>query len=179
MLLGILLGAVRGMGLGLGSVMRAVPAWAWALALALLYGGWQHHRAARAGAELLAERAQVADLRERAIHDALVETTRRVTAQREIVRDATLSTTQARSAEARAVAAADRLRRRAAALAASHSSCDTAVASPGAAASSPADLLADVRGRLVEAARQLAVEATRRGIAGSACERSYDALRAR
>jgi hypothetical protein len=37
-------------------------------------------------------------------------------------------------------------------------------------------VLADVLGRLEEAGRRLAATADERGIAGAACERSYDSL---
>jgi hypothetical protein len=54
---------------------------------------------------------------------------------------------------------------------------DPAVAVPGAAASSPADLLAFVQRRLDEAADRTARFADESHAAGRACERSYDSLR--
>ena len=75
-----------------------------------------------------------------------------------------------------AAAAGDGLRQRAAAVAAR---CDTGAASAGTAAGNPGAVLADVLGRLESAGRELAAVADERGVAGSACERAFDALSVR
>jgi hypothetical protein len=56
---------------------------------------------------------------------------------------------------------------------------DPTAAGGGASAAGAGDLLADVLGRLGDAGAAVAAEADRRGIAGAACERVYDALMVR
>ena len=157
-------------------LLRAVPVWAWALAGALAWGAWQKHRATEAGAELAAVLQQTAQLRESAMHQALIETTRRLSAQQEAADAAERQARRARADSAAAAGAADRLRDHAARLAASAAACDPAAAGVGPAASAPGSVLADMLGRLEAHGRELAAEADRRGIAGSECAQRYDAL---
>jgi hypothetical protein len=88
------------------TLLRAVPLWAWALVAALLWGGWQYRRAESAGAELLRIQAETATLREGAMHQALIETTRRLKAQQEAA-DAAETAASAARADATAAAAPD------------------------------------------------------------------------
>ena len=88
---------------------------------------------------------------------------------------------QARADAAAADAAAGRLRDRFAALAAGcHPAApDPAAVTPGAAPSAPADLLADVLGRMDEAARRIAAYADAAGISGEQCAADYQTLKPR
>ena len=158
------------------TLLRIVPVWVWALAAALAWGGWQYTRAERAGAQLLAHQAQTATLREQAMHSALIETTRRLSAQQRAADAAETQSRRARADAAGAAGAADRLRAHAAQLAASAAACNPAPAVDGAAAAGPGLVLADMLGRMEARGRELAAEADRRGIAGSECAGRYDAL---
>ena len=154
------------MGLIALRAFRAVPVWVWFLLAALAWGGWQRHRATAAITEL-------AEVRETAMRNALVETTRRINAQVEVINDANQAKAKAQASAASAVAASGRLRQRADAIAAACSPSPTAA---GPAASSPGYLLADMLGRMDAAGRELAAIADERGIAGATCERAYKAL---
>jgi hypothetical protein len=109
---------------------------------------------------------------------ARAEEQRRTTAQQGIVNDALKRAQESAAAASAADGAAQRLRERAASLAArcGGSPGNSTVAGPSQAASTPGVVLADVLGRLESAGRELAAVATARGIAGAACERSYDSL---
>lgn len=158
------------------TTLRVVPLWAWALLAALLWGGWQYRRAETSGAELLRVQADTATLREGAMHRALVETTRRLTAQQEAADAAETAASAARADAIAAAGVADRLRRHAARLAASAGACNPSSAAVSPAASAPAVVLADMLGRLEARGRELAAESDRRGIAGTECQRRYQAL---
>jgi len=149
-------------------MLRAVPAWAYATALALAWGGFQHHRATAAVNELAA-------VRESAYRAALIETTRRLAAQQEVTHAADLALAQARADADGAALAADRLR--GAARRAAGRACAAAPAGPGAPASAPAVVLADVLIRADGRAGELAAAVDAARIAGTACERAYEALR--
>jgi len=103
---------------------------------------------------------------------------RRLGAQQGVIQDADKSTLQAHADSGTADHAAAGLRERTVATAARcHSApTDPTPAEPGPPASAPGDLLADVQRRLDEAAGELAAYADSARIAGTACERSYDAL---
>ena len=137
--------------------------------------GWQTQgwRQARAAAEL---QAQTATLREEAMHGALIETTRRLSAQQEAANAAESKARRARADAAAAGADADSLREYAAQLAADASACDPTAAAVSTAANAPGAVLADMLGRLEASGRELAAEADRRGVAGSECEWRYQAL---
>jgi hypothetical protein len=153
-------------GLILLRVLKSVPLWVWFLVAALGWGGWQRHRATVAVTEL-------AEVREAIIKNALIETTRRLNQQVEVVHEATLKVERIKADAAVADLAGRRLRDRANALVAS---CGASVAPAGQAAGAPGLVFADVLGRLDEAGRQLASIADERGVAGATCERAYDSL---
>lgn len=146
------------------------------LALALLLAGWQWRKAVSIEAEYARYRADISG------QISLAEATARAEEQRRTIRaqeaqDAAYKARLAAESDARAArASADRLRQRAAELAASCSARDPAPASPGQAASAPGDLLADMLFRLDEAAGELARHADESRIAGQLCQRSYEAL---
>jgi hypothetical protein len=107
------------------------------------------------------------------------EEQRRAGAHQEIAHEADQITVQIAADRRGADAAAGRLRQRVAATAAS---CGAAPSNPAAsvpspAASTPADLLAEVHRRIDEAAGGIADFADRASNAGHTCERSYDALK--
>ena len=81
----------------------------------------------------------------------------------------------ARTDASAADAAAQRLRERLEKFARSAASY-SGVTPRGEAARDPIVLLADVLTEMERAGRELAAEADRRGVAGTACERAYDAL---
>lgn len=158
------------------TLLRVIPIWAYALAAALAWGGWQKHRANEAGAQLARHITETAQLREQAMHAALIETTRRLSAQQEAADHAQASTRRAQADATAAAGAAGRLRTYAASLAASAGACNPAPAGVSAAASAPGVVLADLLGRLEASGRSLAEEADRRGIAGAECVGRYEAL---
>lgn len=112
-----------------------------------------------------ARQAEEAALRESAFRAALIT-------QTEAANAATNSARRARADSAAAGRAADGLRGHVATLAGQCSTPATGSA-PGA---DPGALLADMLGRMEAAGRELAAEADRARIAGTACERAYEAL---
>lgn len=133
-------------------------------------GGWKVRdwSADRQAAETA---AHIATEREAAMHAALVETSRRLTAQQEAAHAAQQRTRQARADADAAAAAAVGLREHAEQLAARAGACDPAAADAGA-----AGRLAAVLGESAERYRAVAEAADRAVIAGQLCERAYDAL---
>lgn len=145
----------------------------------------QHERIIGLRATLSDERASRAQEKERAAEAARAaearyraEEERRIAAQQEIVDAAEKRAAQARADAAVADAAAGRLRDRVAALvaAARQAASNPSIAASGPPATDPAGMLGDVLDRCIGRVRLLAEIADRRGIAGAACERSYDAL---
>jgi hypothetical protein len=122
------------------------------------------------------QQAHVATLRETAMHQALIETTRRLTAQQEAANAAAQQARRARADAAAADAAAGSLREHVARLAARAAGNDPAAAAGGQTAADAAGMLAELQRRADERAGILARIADERGIAGAACERAYDAL---
>ena len=162
--------------LGLIALLRLIPIWAYALAAAVTWGGFQRYRANEVGAQLARHITETAQLREQAMHSALIETTRRLSAQQEVADHAQASTRRAQADATAAAGAAGRLRAYAASLAIGAGACNPAPASIGPAASAPGVVLADLLGRLEAGGRSLAEEADRRGIAGAECVGRYEAL---
>jgi hypothetical protein len=106
------------------------------------------------------------------------ESERRTAAQREALDEHQRLATLAAADAASAVGAADRLRQRAAALAARGCGAagHPAAAGPGAPEAPAAGVFPDVLGRCVDRVRLLAAVADDARAAGSTCERAYDAL---
>lgn len=146
------------------------------LGLALLLAGWQWRQAVTARADLALYRGKVAEQIQQAEAAARAEEQRR-TAKIQEAQDAAHQARVAAESDARAArASADRLRQRAAELAARCTASDPAPAGPGQAASAPGPVLADMFGRADEAAGILAEYADKARIAGQLCQRSYEAL---
>lgn len=94
-----------------------------------------------------------------------------------VVEDAQEKINRVSADAASARAAADGLRKQAVILASRCAAAGNPTAASGSPpATNPGDVLADVLGSVEAAGRAMAEEADRRGIAGSACERSYGAL---
>ena len=155
------------------------------LVAALLAVGLQTYRLASEQAAHADTRAQhaghIADLERdarEAVLAARTEERRRTEEVQKAADEAHQALERARADAAAAADAGQRLRDRIAAITAT---CGRAVSDPGSASGSApavatADLLADVFSEMERAGRAMAEEADRRGIAGAACERSYDAL---
>lgn len=164
--------------------LRMAPAWAWWLLALVLVAGGQELRvrseqsdAALSQSELSSYRAEVSERDRRAAMAVLAENQRRQKAADESRREALEQIEQAQADAAAAGATADGLRGEADRLKRKLASCAGTVAgsTPGRDAGSVlADLLAEVE----SAGRAMAAEAQRRGIAGAACERKYDSVRA-
>jgi hypothetical protein len=146
----------------------------------------------RAEAVLAKERQAWAEERQRLTAEALAESerARKIEAQwrdkqSEVVNHAQSQIRAAAADAARARDAAGLLRQRAEALAAQCSPTsdqqapDPSFAGRGQAAPDPGAMLADLLGRLAKTAGELAAIADARGASGSACERSYEALKQR
>lgn len=125
-----------------------------------------------------ADRAAMASAAASASEAARTEEQRRAAAITETSNEAIRQASHARDDAVTAADAAGRLRQRAAAVAAgcSRTAGDPAAAAGSAPAPDPGPVLADVLGRLGDAAGQLAVAADGARIAGQACTASYEAL---
>nr|WP_286948244.1 DUF2514 family protein [Pseudomonas sp. UBA6718] len=154
--------------------LKLVPAWAWWLLALVLVAGGQQVRVYSAQTDLANYRAEVSERDRRAAMAVLAENQRRQKAADESRREALEQIEQAQADAAAAGATADGLRGEADRLKRKLASCAGTVAgsAPGRDAGSVlADLLAEVE----REGRAMAAEAQRRGIAGAACERQYDA----
>jgi hypothetical protein len=158
------------------TLLRVIPVWAWALAAALAWGAWQRHLAGNAVQALADQNLQLEKLRSEAMHAALVETTRRLSAQKEVTDVARQTAARNRQDAAAAAGSADRLRQHIARLATSAGACNSAAAPGGPAASAPAVVLADMLKRVESAGRSAAAGLDAATAAGIACERSYESL---
>lgn len=150
---------------------RAVIA---AAVVAAFLAGWVGN-GWRLRAEMDRREAAQADAAAVALKKAREEDNRRTNALLETLNAAHADLARALSDRDRARAASDSLQQRARALAAT---CTGRAASAGAgqAAQGAGDLLADVLGRIDQAAGDIAAHADRAVIAGKACERAYDGL---
>ena len=161
--------------------LRLVPAWGWwVLALVIVAGGQQFRvwsaQAVAQGAqtELAAYRLEVAERDLRAEAVARAEERRRQAAADESRRQAIEQIEQAQADAAAADRAAGGLRAELARIrriVAGYTGAD----SGSQAGRSTTDLLAELLEEVESAGRAMAAEADRRGIAGAACERQYDA----
>ena len=160
--------------------MRAALALAWVLSLALLagWGLWQESRAERAHADAMRQAKETAELREQALHQALIETTRRQRAAEEVNRVASNKLAAARRDAASADAAAAGLREHVDDLATRAAALDSCSADARQAAADAARMLAHLQRRADDRAGILAAYADEARIAGEACERVYDSLTA-
>ena len=159
-----------------------------ALVAALALCGWQWRAATSARAETAAVALAFADYREAqerntrlALEQQRAEKARADKLRQEALDAEYLARLAAQADADRLRGTAGQLQRYAADLAASlgAASRDPAAASGSAPAGGAADLLAQLSGRLDEAAERIALHAAAAARAGQLCERSYDALTAR
>lgn len=165
--------------------LRLLPSWLWWLLAAVAVAGAQQLRVSGLQGDLTrlqtdwsTERADLASQAAESERNARAEEQRR---QREIegIRDEARGEMERASADARSAdERADGLQREVDRLRASRgATCETIAAQRGQAAGDAFSVLADVLEEMERAGRELAAEADRRGVAGRACERAYDANR--
>jgi chromosome segregation ATPase len=165
--------------------LKLVPGWAyWVLALALVAGGQQirvlsaQSVASKAQADLANYRTEVSERDRRAALFVIQENQRRQAAVEKADAEAQQQLAAARTDAERAGSALERLQQRlAAAEQRSRDAGNAITAQLGQAAEDAARVRADVFGRVGEAAELYAGVADERGIAGSTCEKAYDAVR--
>ena len=163
--------------------LKLVPSWAyWLLALAVVAGGQQirvlsaQSVASKAQADLANYRADVSERDRRAALFVNQENQRRQTAVEEIRRDAQEKIAAVAADAAAADDAASRLRARVAELSRRPANCACS-ADGGETTGEASDLLAIVSSRLDEASGELAAYAEGAANAGTACQRSYEAVK--
>lgn len=165
--------------------LKFVPSWAWwVLALAVVAGVQQvrvmsaQSDASKAQANLASYRAEVSERDRRATLFVIQENKRRQAATEKADAEAQEQLVAARIDADRAGSALERLQQRlAAAEQRSRDAGNAITAQLSQAAEDAARVRADVLGRVGEAAQLYAGVADERGIAGSACEKAYDAVR--
>jgi chromosome segregation ATPase len=167
-------------------LLKGVPGWAWwvlALALVIIAGGQQvrvsaaQTDAAQAVTKLADYKAEVAERDRRAAVAAMQETKRRIAALDEVQHNAEQQLQVARADAAGAAAALERLQQRLAdAEQRSRAAGNSITAQLSQATGTTARVRADLLSRIGEAAGLYAGVADQRAVAGSACERAFDAL---
>ncbi|MEX5447537.1 DUF2514 family protein [Stutzerimonas stutzeri] len=165
--------------------LKLVPGWAyWVLALVLVAGGQQirvmseQFVSSKAQAELASYRTEVSERDRRAALFVIQENQRRQAATEKADADAQEQLAAARTDAERAGSALERLQQRlAAAEQRSRDAGNAITAQLGQAAEDSARVRADLFGRIGTAAQLYAGIADERGIAGSACEKAYDAMK--
>ncbi len=165
--------------------LKFVPSWAWwVLALVLVAGGQQirvlsaQSVAAEALADLANYRTEVSERDRRAALFVIQENQRRQVAMEKADAEAQEQLAAARIDAHRAGSALERLQQRlAAAEQRSRNAGNAITAQLSQAAEDAARVRADVFGRVGEAAQLYAGVADERGIAGTACEKSYEAVK--
>ena len=167
------------------ALLKFVPSWAyWLLALAAVAGGQQlrvlsaQSDAAQARTDLASYRTEVSERDRRAALYVIQENQRRQAAMEKADAEAQEKLAVARSDAERVGSALERLQQRlAAAEQRSRDAGNAITAQLSQAAESAARVRADLLGRVGEAAELYAGVADERGIAGSACEKAYDAVK--
>lgn len=165
--------------------LKFVPGWAWwVLALVVVAGGQQvrvlsaQSDAAQAQADLASYRTEVSERDRRAALFVIQENQRRHAVTEKADAEAQERLAAARTDAERAGNALERLQQRlAAAEQRSRDAGNSITAQLGQAAEDTARVRADLFGRLGAAAQLYAGIADQRGIAGVACEKSYDGVR--
>lgn len=165
--------------------LKLVPGWAyWVLALVLVAGGQQirvlsaQSVAAEAQADLANYRTEVSERDRRAALFVIQENQRRQAETEKADAEAQEQLAAARTDAERAGSALERLKLRlAAAEQRSRDAGNSITAQLSQAAEDAARVRADVFGRVGEAAQLYAGVADERGIAGTACEKSYEAVK--
>ena len=165
--------------------LKFVPGWAWwVVALAVVAGGQQvrvlsaQSVASKAQAELSTYRTEVSERDRRAALYVIQENQRRQVATEKADAEAQEQLAAARTDAERADSALERLQQPLAASEQRSRDAGNAItAQLGKAAEDAARVRAHVLGRVGEAAQLYAGVADERGIAGSACEKAYDAVR--
>ena len=170
---------------GLTTWLKLVPTWAyWLLALAVVAGGQQirvvmaQSAAAEAQVALANYRTEVSERDRRAALFVIQENQRRHAATEKADAEAQEQLAAARTDAERAGSALERLQQRlAAAEQRSRDAGNAITAQLSQATEGTARVRADLLSRVGEAAQLYASVADERGIAGSTCEKSYDAVR--
>lgn len=165
--------------------LKLVPGWAyWLLALAAVAGGQQlrvlsaQSVASKAQADLANYRTEVSERDRRAALFVIQENQRRQAATEKADAEAQEQLAAARTDAERAGSALERLQQRLAATEQRSRDAGNAItAQLSQAAEDAARVRADVFGRIGEAAQLYAGVADERGIAGSTCEKAYDAVK--
>ena len=158
-------------------VLKRVPIWIWIVMAVLCWGGFQRHSAKAAERKESALREAVVQREAAEAKQAVEQKAAQLEAQRKVIDDAT---TRAAREAADAAAARASLQRLRASLAAGASNAASAPAAAGSPAAGPSSaVLADMLGRCAGRVLELAEFADAASGAGSACERSYDALTVR
>lgn len=161
------------------NLLGVVPVWVWVVAAALAFGQFRSWQARTAEAKAQGTVIAVANARAEALERDLKEQERINDAQRR----ATLASERARDAAEVARLAAERSgsELRVAARSAAARACAPASAASGVGPSTDdaggSAVLADVLGRVEEAARRVGSIADERRIRGLECQAQYDALR--
>ena len=165
--------------------LKLMPGWAWwVLALVVVAGGQQirvlsaQSVASKAQADLASYRTEVSERDRRAALFVIQENQRRQVAMEKADAEAQEQLAAARTDAERAGSALERLKLRlAAAEQRSRDAGNAITAQLSQAAEDAARVRADVFGRVGEAAQLYAAVADDRGIAGTACEKSYEAVK--
>lgn len=165
--------------------LKLVPTWSyWVLALVLVAGGQQirvlsaQSVASKAQTDLANYRTEVSERDRRAALYVIQENQRRQAATEKADAEAREQLVAARTDAERAGSALERLKLRlAAAEQRSRDAGNAITAQLGQTAEDAARVRADVLGRVGEAAQLYAAVADDRGIAGTACEKSYEAVK--
>lgn len=165
--------------------LKLVPSWAYLVLALVLVVGVQQIRvvsaqsdAAKAQADLATYRTEVSERDRRAALYVIQENQRRQAATEKADAEAQEQLAAARGDAERAGTALERLQQRlAAAEQRSRNAGNAITAQLSQAAEDAARVRADVFGRVGEAAQLYAGVADERGVAGSACEKAYDAVK--